>query len=157
MRNPVAVRTAFIAGSAAALLLMMPLPPLIHVLWQLVMLVAGGFVAVWLYQRRTGTHLNVRSGAHLGWIAGIFCFAIMMVMFTISIAGLAADGGLQQTFREMLSQRGSPEVAEQMDQLLSSPAGLGVLLGLMVVITFFTLTLLATAGGALGAKILEKE
>jgi hypothetical protein len=136
---------------------MIPLPPLVQVLWQLVMVVIGGFLAVWLYERRTGNYLTVGSGARLGWITGIFAFLIMMVMFTLSVILLASGDGIQQSFREMLSMRGSPEVAQQFDQLINSPAGLAFLLFGMLLTSFLMLTILATVGGALGAKVLEKE
>jgi hypothetical protein len=33
---------------------------------------AAGFLAVYLYSRRTGQTLSIRSGARMGWITGIF-------------------------------------------------------------------------------------
>jgi hypothetical protein len=157
LRNPAAARAALGAGAITSLLMMVPLPALIQILWQLLMVVAGGFLSVWLYQRRTGNHLTVGSGARLGWITGIFAFLIMMVMFTLSVLLLAAGEGVQQSFREMLSMRGSPEVAQQFDALINSPGGLGFLLFGMLLTSFIMLTILATVGGALGAKVLEKE
>jgi hypothetical protein len=157
LRNPVAVRVAFLAGATSSLLIMLPMPPLIQILWQLVILVVGGFFAVWLYQRRTGRYLSVRSGAHLGWLAGTFCFLIMMVMFTLSVIAISSGEGLEQSFREMLNTRSAPEVADQFNRLLSSPGGVAALLFGMLLTSFIMLTILATVGGALGAKVLEKE
>jgi hypothetical protein len=136
---------------------MLPMPPLVQILWQLVILVIGGFFAVWLYQRRTGRYLSVRSGAHLGWLAGIFCFLIMMVMFTLSVMAIASGEGLQESFRELLNARAAPEVADQFNALLSSPAGVAALIFGMLITSFIMLTMLATVGGALGAKVLERE
>ena len=157
LRNPAAVRVAFLAGAGSSLLLMVPMPPLVQILWHLITLMVGGFFAVWLYQRRTGNYLSVKSGAHLGWLAGIFCFLIMMVMFTLSVIAIASGEGLQDSFREMLNARSAPEVAEQFNALLSSPAGVAILLFGMLITSFIMLTILATVGGALGAKVLEKE
>lgn len=157
LRNPIAVRVAFLAGAGTSLLIMLPMPPIIQILWQLVILVVGGFFAVWLYQRRTGGQLSVRSGAHLGWLAGTFCFLIMMVMFTLSVIAISSGEGIEQSFREMLNARSAPEVAEQFNTLLASPAGVGFLLFGMLLTSFIMLTILATVGGALGAKVLEKE
>ena len=42
-----------------------------------VWLVAAGFLAVLAYRRRTGQRLSWLHGAHLGWICGIFGFAII--------------------------------------------------------------------------------
>jgi hypothetical protein len=157
MRNPVAVRAAFITAVIAALLFMMPFPPEIHWLWEILLVVSGGFGAVWVYQRRTGSYLNVRSGAHLGWITGTFCFLILLVMFTVTIAAGTGAEGLQQIFRDMASQRGSPELAQQFETIISSPAGVAALIFFTLLTWFLMVTLLATAGGALGAKVLEKE
>ena len=151
LRNPVAARIALVAGSVTSMLLYLPLPALIQLLWQLVVLVAGGFWAVYLYQRRTGSYLTVRSGAHLGWLTGIFSFLVMMVMFTFSIAVIASGAGLRSFFREMVAQRGTPELMEQFDAILSSPAGIGALLFGILITFFFMLTIPASVGGALGA------
>jgi hypothetical protein len=157
MRNPLAVRAAFVTATVAALLFLMPFPPQVHWLWEILLVVAGGFAAVWLYQRRTGAYLNVRSGAHLGWITGTFCFMILLVIFTVTIAAGPGGDGLHEMFREMATQRGSPEVMQQFESVLSSPAGIAALVFFTLLTWFFLVTLLATAGGALGAKILEKE
>jgi hypothetical protein len=157
LRNPIAVRVSFLAGASTSLLMMLPIPPFVQILWQLFILVAGGFFAVWLYQRRTGGQLSVRSGAHLGWLAGTFCFLIMMVMFTLSVIAISSGEGIEQSFRDMLNARSAPEVAEQFNALLSSPAGVAFLLFGMLLTSFIMLTILGTVGGALGAKVLEKE
>src|SRR5688572_21496603 len=41
LRNPAAARAALGAGAITALLMMVPLPALIQILWQLLMVVAG--------------------------------------------------------------------------------------------------------------------
>ncbi len=58
--NPVAVRVAFTVALIATLLSW--IPALNVILW-----VAAGFFAVYLYRRRTGVFLNVRAGVRLGW------------------------------------------------------------------------------------------
>jgi hypothetical protein len=82
---------------------------------------------------------------------------ILLVIFTVTVAAGAGADGVQQMFREMASQRGSPEVAQQFEAILSSPAGVAALVFFSLLTWFFMVTLLATAGGALGAKVLEKE
>ena len=57
----------------------------------------------------------------------------------------------------MLNARSAPEVADQFNALLSSPGGVAALLFGMLITSFIMLTILATVGGALGAKVLEKE
>ena len=58
--------------------------------------VASGVFAVHLYKRKTGQRLSMASGAHLGWISGIFGFLITTLLFT--------------AFAVMLT---NPEVAER--------------------------------------------
>lgn len=158
MRNPVAVRTAFIAGACCAILIIVPMPAMLQLLWQIILLFGGGFFAVYLFNRRTQAQTTPRAGAALGWMAGLFCFLIMLVMFTISVVAMASgDGGLQASFREMLAQRGSTEVAQQFNEWLESPSGVGTLLFLMLMTSFFMLTLLPALGGMLAAKVLEKD
>lgn len=157
LRNPVAVRIALLAGAITSLLTSFPLPTFIALLWLIVVIVGGGFWSVYLYQRRTGSYLSVRSGAHLGWLTGIFSFLIMMVMFTAGVLLIAGGGGLQTFFRDRIASQATSEVAEQVNTILASPLGIAALLFGSLLMFFFLLTVLATVGGALGAKILEKE
>lgn len=157
-RNPVAVRSAFAAGAACALLIVVPMPAVLQLLWQLVLLFGGGFFAVYLFNRRTSAQASPRAGAALGWMAGLFCFLIMLVLFTVSVVAMSsADGGLQASFREMIAQRGSAEVTAQFNEWLESPSGVGTFLFLILATTFFMLTLVPALGGLLAAKVLEKD
>jgi hypothetical protein len=155
--NSVAVRVALMAAGIMTLLLAFPIPAFLAAIWQLVLLPAGGFFAVYLYGRRTGESISVLAGARMGWITGVFCFAIMTVFFTVSIIQIATKDGLPAFFREMVSQRGTPDLINQFNQILSSPAGVATLLFGMLLIFFVMLTLLPVVGGALGAKVLAKE
>jgi hypothetical protein len=155
--NSVAVRVGFLAAGLISLLISIPTPPVISMLWQFILLLSGGFFSVFLYSRRTGESLSVRGGARMGWITGIFCFAIMMVLFTFSLVAVASSKGVAEFFREILSARGTPEMMDQFNTILSSPAGLASLLFGILAMFFIMLTLLPALGGALGAKVLEKE
>jgi hypothetical protein len=144
-------------AAVITLLQSLPLPGVLQPLWLLVLLLAGGFISVYLYHRRTGDYLTVRSGARLGWMTGMFAFLITMVLFTVSIVAISASGGLQQFFHELVNARGTPELAEQFDQILSNPAATGALLFLVLTMMFLMLTIVASIGGALAAKVLERE
>jgi len=65
------IAVLMVTGQISMLQVLMPL-------W----LIAGGFFAVFLYRRKTGQRLTPLSGAHLGWLAGIFGFLIMTVILT---------------------------------------------------------------------------
>jgi hypothetical protein len=150
-RNPVAVRAAVIAAALATLGGLIPLPGLFHTLWQLIMIVGGGFAAVWFYQRRTGDYLSVRGGLQIGWMTGLFSFVVMMVMLTLVFALFAAVG--ESGMKQLSIDSGRPEIAEAFQGIVSNPA----MLIFALVTWFFAVTMLASAGGALGSKVLEKE
>jgi hypothetical protein len=156
-RNRAAVRVALMVGAILTVLLNLQLPGALQFLWQIVLMVAGGFMSVHLYQRRTGFELSVGNGARMGWLTGVFCFLIMLILFTLSMAALAASDDLRQSLRTMMSARATPEVLEQLDALLADPTGLAAMVFGVLVVFFFMLSVLSTVGGALGARILQRE
>ena len=83
-RNPVAVRVAFLAAGVSAVLSTLPVVGLFAIVWW----ISGGFLAVYLYRRRTGQSLTVRNGARIGWITGVITFAIFSILFALSSRGL---------------------------------------------------------------------
>jgi hypothetical protein len=117
-------------------------------------LIAAGFLAVYLYQRRTGERLSVIHGAHLGWISGIFGFAITSVVLGLVVAVLS-DPSMVETMRQQLKAAGSgrQEQIEQMIQMVHSPS----LMLMAVTVTFLLFTVFPAVGGALGAKLLERR
>ena len=115
------------------------------------MIVGGGFAAVWFYQRRTGDYLSVRGGLQIGWMTGLFSFLVMMVMLTLVFALFAAVG--ESGMKQLSIESGRPEIAEAFQGIISNPA----MLIFALVSWFFAVTMLASAGGALGSKVLEKE
>ena len=151
--NPIAVRVGLFVASIAALLCV--LLPFGSVIW----LPSAGFIAVYLYSKRTGQSLSVRSGAHMGWIAGIMSFAIFTVVFTVGIVAIANQpGGLSAAFREMLRSRPVPQQQlEDALQVLSTPTGQASVYIFALLFSFTVTAVFCTAGGAIGAKVLEKE
>src|SRR4029077_16733513 len=83
--NGLAVRVALLAGVLAFFCSIITGQLALPQEFALVWLVAGGFFAVYLYERRTGKRLSVRSGARLGWICGVFGFVVV----TIALAATA--------------------------------------------------------------------
>jgi hypothetical protein len=150
--NPVAVRLGLAMASLAALLSWLPFFNLGFLLWW----TAAGFFAALLYRRRTGQLLTVRGGLRLGWITGILTFVIMTVLLTVSIVPLAMSrGGLGAMFQQQIRSSmpaGDPNVQEML-HIFETPAGVATLLFFVLFLFFFLITLLATVGGALGAKV----
>lgn len=151
--NQLAVRIGFIAALSAVFLFLVPLPfPFLRLF---VAFLAGGFFAVFLYTRRTGQILTIRSGARMGWITGIFSFTLVSVLFAIAMVAISKEGGLANYLRTQLPP--NDVRSETVAQAFNDPAMLGVLLLLSLAMLFVVLTALPIIGGALGAKILEKE
>ncbi|MCC6345486.1 MAG: zinc ribbon domain-containing protein [Bryobacterales bacterium] len=155
--NPVAVRTAFLTALITSIISSLPIPP--QGLWLLVSLLLAGFLAVFLYTRRTGQPLSMVGGARMGWITGVFSFAIATIFFTLSVVMLSSKGGFVELFRQQLQDRtgGSEAEIQQFLQLLQSPAGLTTVLLLVLAMLFVLFTVFPTLGGALGAKMLERD
>ena len=151
--HPVAVRIGLLVASVATLLFLAV--PFGFVIW----LPAAGFISVYLFRRRTGQSLSVRGGARMGWIAGILSFLILTVLFTMNAVALASrPGGLAGSFREELVARSMP--SEQLDavmKLLVNPLYQALLYLFFLLILFTVIAVFCTAGGALGAKVLDKD
>src|SRR5260370_3131309 len=151
--NPIAVRVGlFVASITAMLCLLLPFG---FVIW----LPSAGFIAVYLFSRRTGQSLSVRGGARMGWMAGLMSFAIFTVVFTIGTVAIANQpGGLAEAFREAL--RSTPVPQQPTNQALyelATPAGQASGYIFALLFSFMVTSVFCTAGGALGAKVLEKE
>jgi hypothetical protein len=143
--NPIAVRVAATVALIATLLSW--IPALNVVLW-----VAAGFAAVYLYRRRTGAFLNIRAGVRLGWITGVLMFAITTVIFTLTVIPTAANGGIATLFKQQFKNASDPNVQEALRMLETGPGMATILLATLFMLFCF-ITLLAMAGGALGAKM----
>jgi hypothetical protein len=111
---------------------------------------------VFFHRRRTGVLLNVRAGVRLGWITGVIMFAIITVIFTLTIVPVAASGGIATLFRQQLKNPSDPNIQEALHMLETAP-GLAAILLVMLLMLFVFITLLSMAGGALGAKFVSRN
>jgi hypothetical protein len=157
--NRAAVRTGLLMAVVTSVLISLPMPMYVNLVWMLGWLTASGFLAVYFYQRRTGQQLSVRQGARMGWMAGVFCFAIATIFFTVTILAISSRGSLAEFYRDRLTAQGAPANldVEQMLEMLERPAGLASLIFVSLLMMFLLLTLLPTLGGAIGAKVLERD
>lgn len=151
--NGLAVRIGFIAATAAVLVCMIPIP--LAWLRLPIAFVAAGFLAVYLYSRRTGQILSARSGARMGWITGIFSFVLVSILFTIAMVAITSQGSLEKELQSQISPN-DPRW-EMVRQVLNNPAMIIAGLILYLMLFFVILTALPMIGGALGAKVLAKE
>ncbi|MGA3202035.1 MAG: hypothetical protein ABSF12_06035, partial [Bryobacteraceae bacterium] len=104
-------------------------------------------------RRSTGQRLSVMNGARLGWISGIFGFVIVTIILTMLVIALS-EPSVVTALREQIKTRGIPEAnLDQMIAALHSPSGITSALGLF----FLLFTILPAFGGAVGAKLLNRD
>jgi hypothetical protein len=95
----------------------------------------------------------------MGWLTGLLNFVMMTVLFTISVMSIASrPGGLSGFYREQFSQMGAstPNMDEAI-RMLDSAGGLAMMFLMALFVMFSVIMFFCTAGGALGAKVMEKE
>jgi zinc-ribbon domain len=148
--NRNAVRVALLAGALGlCLFVLLGQLPGLQVL-AILAPIASGVFAVHLYKRKTGQRLSMASGAHLGWISGIFGFLITTLLFT-AFAAMLTNPELANAVRD---QAGStrPEVLQALKEIQTAA---GITKALLE--SFVFLTLLPTFGGSLGARLLDRD
>ena len=117
----------------------------------------AGALSVWFYQRRTGVPLTVVAGARLGWITGVFIFALFLVLFTISIIPSLESGELQKIQEAALKGNFSESDLGKLKEIFENPVMLAVTILLFMGIYFVGATTLSSLGGMLGAKLLRRD
>jgi hypothetical protein len=148
-RNPIAMRIALLVALGSTVLV--GLLPFLN--W-----IAGGFLAVLFYRRKTGGFLSVRTGVQLGWITGLAAFVLGTVLFTIQYISAIVTGKLAAQLQE--SMRGfpinDPVAQQQAIAMMQSGAGLVIMLLVFLSMLFLFIIGLSVAGGALGAKLVGR-
>lgn len=124
--------------------------PLLAPLWMIV----SGMVAAFIYKLRTGQRLSPISGARLGWISGIFGFIIIAIMLMVLVAAATNYPAMIASIREQSAQAGrSSADVDALVDAFRHPSKL-----LMTLPFFFMLfTILSAFGGAIGARLLDRD
>jgi hypothetical protein len=139
--NPVALRVAVLIALGIVLIEIIPGVNLLFAVWG----VAGGWCAVLLYRRFTGCALDIRAGARLGSLTGVFNFVCLLVMSTMAIVFSGED---------ILKQlRSDPATA----QAINNPVMLAGVFLIALVFLFAIVVGTCAAGGALGARYLSRH
>ena len=156
--NRVAVRICLFCAVVASVVSSLPLGVL-SVFWLLLTLLASGFVAVYLYHRRSGMFLATRAGARMGWMTGLFYWLISMIVFAMKMVAVSGRGGLGAILREQMEASASRDDANLQEALriLDSPQGMATMIVFVLFFAFLFFTALPAIGGALGSKVMEKE
>jgi hypothetical protein len=142
-RNSAAVRIGLLVAAASTLIFFFL--PFLN--W-----VFGGFFAVFLYRRRTGSLLNLGAGMRMGWITGVLAFALYIVPFALQLPRMSSV--IEERLRAMRPQ--DPAIVEQMMGLFQSGAGMALVVAFTLAAMFLIITFLSIAGGALGAKVVGR-
>jgi hypothetical protein len=140
--NPIAVRVAFLMSLITMLLTALPVVQLLFPVWCLV----AGSCAVLLYRRLTGMSLSVRAGARLGSITGVLAF-----LFLVAVTAMEMAFTGQKVFQEIAKQ--NPEAS----QVLNNPTMLAFSASVFLVLLFAIVVGICTAGGALGARLANRD
>lgn len=150
-----ALPAALWAGALLAIAWIVPYSG--YFLW----IVAAGILAVALYRRRAGGAPVTRAnGARIGAVCGLFGF--------IGFAGIVSLGLLvlrgSTKFRELLQQAiqqasaNNPDpAAQQMLAHMTTPAGLALLVTIVLVFFMIGFIALGSAGGAIGAWLFSPK
>lgn len=146
--NRTAVRVSFVAALVAFLLTALPLPVFVALIWVVILFLAAGFATVFVYSKRTGQSLNVRSGARLGWMTGLFSFVASLILLTVEILNFPA-------LKEQASRQ-DPRFHDLANMVGDRTLMVGVIV-IGLILSFVLFTLLPVVGGALCAKVLEKD
>jgi len=148
--NPVVLRIACAAATLSIVLDSML--SVLFIIWAM----GAGFLAVWMYRRRTGLPVSVSSGAKLGWITGVFSFVISTIMVTAAV--VLSGEKLAESMRKQATVMWSHDPNYQ--QILSTfenPATFATAIVFALVFFFLLLSLASVAGGALGARFSNKQ
>ena len=152
-QNGVAVRIGLLAGvlliAVSILLGQVGFFRYLAPLWP----VAAGFWAVFVYRRRTGQRLTPLNGAHLGWICGIFAFLMTTLMVTMMVAVLS-EPSVVSNLRDQWKDYGRSEA--ELNTMIQALHSFPTIVGMLA--TFLLLfTVLPAFGGAIGAKLLDRD
>lgn len=143
MRDRTAVSTGLMA-SGATLLLSAVLGPLAPVV--------GGFLAVFLYQRRTRQPITTLNGIRIGWIAGIFFFTITSVFLAVIALALTQPEMAQRVREELGKSALSTADAERFFEMLRSVSGIASIL----LVVFVSTTLMMSLGGFVATLLVRR-
>jgi hypothetical protein len=127
----------------------------------LLWLIAGGALGVVMYRRRAPqASLTPGLGARIGAITGLFGFGVFAIMLALELLATRGSGRfrhlLQQVVEQAASRNADPR-AQQAIQQLMTPAGLALLITIVLVFFLAAFIALSSIGGAVGAWLTGKR
>lgn len=150
-----AVPAAALAGFFLAIAWVVPF--LGFLLW----LIAGGLLGVAMYLRRVPqATLTSGLGARIGALTGLFGFGVFAIVLGLELLASRGSGRLRQMLQQIIEQAASRNAdprAQQAIQQMMTPAGLALLVTLVLVLFLAAFVALSSVGGALGAWLLGRS
>jgi hypothetical protein len=150
--NTTAVRIGLLMAGAASLFSALPAMAgglLGLALWW----ICAGFLSVYFYRRRTGYRLTFDNGLRMGGITGLLGATITAVVFTAIMVPMIRGGSLARLYADQFHRMYGSDLTAQQMKILEDPNTLGIAIVFGWLFSFLIITFLATAGGALGAKM----
>lgn len=152
--NLEAIRCAYSGAALAAILSHIPFVNFLCFLWY----PAAAFWAVYRFRSKTGVYLNSKQGAKLGWITGVLAFAVFLFLFATVMLFAGDEATMSTAMSQQIEQMSVPaDVKEQMREITQSPTALGFVMLVYLVVSFLITVGLCSLGGAVAAKVLEKD
>ncbi len=150
-----AVPAAAAAGFFLAIAWVIPL--LGFLLW----LIVGGLLGTAMYRRRVPqAALTPGLGARIGAVTGLFGFGVFAVLFGLELLLSRGGGGFRQMLQQVVEQaaaRNADPRAQQAIQQMMTPAGLALLVTIVLVVFLAAFLALSSIGGVLGTWLLGKR
>lgn len=150
-----AVPAAALAGTLLALAWVVPF--LGFLLWVL----AGGTLGVLMYRRRvSGATLTPRLGARIGALTGVFGFGVFSVVLALELLATRGSGRLRQMLQQVVQEaaaRNPDPRAQAAIQQMMTPAGMALLITVVLVFFLVVFLALSAGGGAVGAWLLGRK
>ncbi len=124
-------------------------------------MLAGGSMSVVFYRRRMpGAVIPSGMGARLGLLSGMLGFIMLAAPLALASAFFHLDGEIQSRVVEKVDQvyggRSDPQ-AQQLLELVKTPQGIRLFLGVAMILTFIASVTFATLGGAISAMLLRRK
>jgi hypothetical protein len=144
--------SVLIAGILSGFCFFLPL----NIVW----VIGGGALAVWLYNRRRPPYMQVApgTGAKLGAVAGVVGYALFAIVAVLGFV-FASDKIWSQLTTAMHERAGpNPDAnVQQMFDLMKTSQGKAWIAVLVMAFAFALFLGLATLGGAIGAALVRRD
>lgn len=122
-------------------------------IWPPLLFSGSGFLAVLLYTRRSGQTVSPRSGARIGWMTGVWSFLVLTVLAGLVALLVISSAEVRDTIQNQILASANESTRQQLTDIFQKPGEFVTRL----VLSLLVMVGLATIGGWLGAKFLQRS